>query len=231
MVFRRDSKAGDSFQRQISALRQQLGGEAPADERRDEPEAERQTAERSSGFENFARSSTTAPDLSSRGFGFGAYDAEAQAVTPAETGEDEPAAPAMPAIPPIDADTTVIARNASWKGELSSEGAVHIHGHFEGTVRARTDIFVAEEANVDATLSAERVVVAGTVKGSIRSGARFEALPTGRITGDVQTPTIVVHEGAIINGQFRMGVAETSETAEAAKPAAVIQRRQARGTA
>lgn len=230
MVFRRDSKAGDSFQRQISALRQQLGGEAPADERRDEPEAERQTAERSSSFESFARSSS-APDLGSRGFGFGAYDAEAQAVTPGELGEDEPSAPVMPAIPAIDADTTVIARNATWKGELSSEGAVHIHGHVEGTVRARTDIFVAEEANVDATLSAERIVVAGTVKGSIRSGARFEALPTGRVTGDVQTPTIVVHEGAIINGQFRMGGAETAESAETAKPASVIQRRQARGTA
>jgi cytoskeletal protein CcmA (bactofilin family) len=228
MVFRRDSKAGDSFQRQISALRQQLGGEAPVEERRDEPEAERQTAERSPGFENFGRSSAPGTDFGGRGFGFSAYDSEAQGTTPAG---EEPGVPESPAIPPIDADTTVIARNATWKGELSSEGAVHIHGHFEGTVRARTDIFVAEEAEVDATLTAERVVVAGTVKGSIRSGARFEALPTGRITGDVQTPTIVVHEGAIINGQFRMGVAEAAESAEATKPASVIQRRQARGTA
>ncbi|MER3484920.1 MAG: hypothetical protein C4345_01990, partial [Chloroflexota bacterium] len=169
-----------------------------------------------------------ATDFGGRGFGFSAYDAEAQGTTPA--GEEQ-GTPESPAIPPIDSDTTVIARNATWKGELSSEGAVHIHGHLEGTVRARTDIFVAEEAEVDATLTAERVVVAGTVKGSIRSGARFEALPTGRITGDVQTPTIVVHEGAIINGQFRMGVAEAAENAEAAKPASVIQRRQARGTA
>ena len=60
--------------------------------------------------------------------------------------------------------------------------------------RATEDIFVAEEANVDATLLAANVVIAGVVKGSIRCGSRFEILPTGRVSGEIQSPTLVVHE-------------------------------------
>lgn len=213
MVFRRD-KAGDSFQRQINALRQQLGGES--DSESDQEEA-RQTQERSAQGEPYSRS-----------FGFGAEESGQGEYTPAEPA---PTHPELPNIPPVDATTTVIANNTVWKGELTSEGSIHVHGRFEGTIRAREDVVIAEEANVDATVTAERVVIAGTVTGSIRCRGRFEALPTGRVTADIQTPTVVVHEGAVINGQFRMGAADTTETAETAKPTSVIQRRQARGTA
>jgi cytoskeletal protein CcmA (bactofilin family) len=68
-------------------------------------------------------------------------------------------------------------------------------------------------------------VIAGFVKGMIRCGARFEALPQARIAGEVQAPTLVVHDGANVTGQFRMGAGEGTE---AAKPP-VVQRRAARG--
>ena len=71
------------------------------------------------------------------------------------------------------------------------------------------------------------VVIAGLVKGAIRCGGRFEALPQARVTGEIQTPTIVVHEGAQVTGQFRMGAGEGTEV----RQPPVVQRRAARGGA
>jgi cytoskeletal protein CcmA (bactofilin family) len=204
MVFRRETKV-DAFQRQISALRQQIG----TDEGQDEPAGESR-----GGYGG---------DASSGAYGFSEF-ASNTAPRP-NAGTDEPAPPELPAIPSVDATTTVIAQNATWKGELQSEGAVHVHGKFEGSIRATEAIYVAEEAEVDATLTSASIVIAGSVKGSVRSGARFEMLPSGRMTGEIQSPTLVIHEGANVTGQFRMGAPETAENV----PTPVTTRRATRG--
>jgi len=190
MVFRRETKV-DAFQRQISALRQQIGpDDTEEDVTEDAPAAPASDAGASSyGFSEFASNTAPRPIIT----------------------DSAPAEPEMPNMPVVDAMTTVIAHNAVWKGELQSDGAVHVHGRFEGSIRATEDIFIAEEADVDATLMAANVVIGGVVKGSIRCGSRFEILPTGRVTGEIQSPTLVVHEGANVTGQFRMGAPEAVE--------------------
>jgi cytoskeletal protein CcmA (bactofilin family) len=232
MVFRRDSKSGDAFQRQISALRQQLGSDAAEGEADDAEETAPRAAE--STYTAFA-ASAAAGTSELAGVAPGQTDDEAFDGTggamegSAVTGEIVPTAPPMPEIPEVDAQTTVIAHGTTWKGEVSSEGTIHVHGRFEGSIRARDDVFVAEGADVDATVNAERVTIAGLIKGTIRCGARFEVLPTGRVTGDIQSPKLVIHEGATATGQFRMGAGEESAGEE--RPTPVVQRRAARGSA
>jgi cytoskeletal protein CcmA (bactofilin family) len=135
--------------------------------------------------------------------------------------------PATPEIPDVDATTTVIARDTTWKGDMTSDGSVHIHGRFDGAVKADHAIFVADGAEVDATLTANAIIVAGTSRGTVRSRGKFEVLPTGKVAGDIFAPTLIVHEGAVMSGQLRM----TSEEPKDAKPTSVIQRRANRGTA
>jgi cytoskeletal protein CcmA (bactofilin family) len=213
MVFRRDNKA-DSFQRQMSALRQQIGSEEaedrpPAREARYPSDRDPGTSESTSGA-----------------YGFGDF---ASSVAPQQSDSQQmtPVAPDMPTIPAVDGQTTVIAHDTMWKGEIQSNGTVHVHGRLEGAVRAQHDVYVAEEADVNATVTATNVVIGGLVKGTIRCESRFEVLPTGRVSGDILAPTLVVHEGATVTGQVRMGTQETVE----AKPTPVVQRRATRGTA
>jgi cytoskeletal protein CcmA (bactofilin family) len=61
----------------------------------------------------------------------------------------------------------------------------------------------------------------------VRARGKFEVLPSGRVAGDINAPTLVVHEGAIMTGQLRMSGEEPTDS----KPASVIQRRANRGTA
>lgn len=239
MVFRKDSKI-ESFQRQISALRQQLGP-VPEDQEEDEfyddRDAERAAEPapvRSIGTGQSATGMTPMPNeprsTSSSSHQPAVYesDREREVYSPYASPAvrmEEPEPPEPYVTPIADAQTSVIAHDTIWKGDLQSDGTIHIHGRVEGSIRAKQDVYVAEEADVDATITAANVVIAGLVKGSIRCGARFEILPQGRVTGEVQAPTLVVHDGASVTGQFRMGAGEGTD---AAKPAVV--RRAGRGT-
>ena len=204
-MFRRDNK-GDNFERQMGALRQQLGDQ-PMDDNEESGDA---FDDQGQGYESRSRS-----------FGYGAYGGGPSAFG------DEAAPPPAPSLPDVDATTTVIARDTTWKGEMSSDGSVHIHGRFDGAIKAEQAIFVAEGAEVDATLTAEAIIVAGTSRGTVRARGKFEVLPSGKVAGDIFSPTLVVHEGAVMSGQLRM----TSEEPKDAKPTPVIQRRANRGTA
>ncbi|MEZ4530445.1 MAG: polymer-forming cytoskeletal protein [Thermomicrobiales bacterium] len=216
MVFRKD-RAGDSFQRQISALRQQLGsGEFD--------EVEEEIIVDTPGGVEAAYVSARNYEAPSQ------YERERyayqQPVT--EIVETVPTNdPPIPSLPAVDGQTTVLSPNASWKGEIVAEGSMHILGTFEGNIRVRDDLFILDDANVDATIAAGTVTVSGKYSGALNCSTRLEVLPTGRVRGEIYAPALVVHHGAIINGNVRM---TQSSSAEQPIPAAV-HRRSHRGTA
>src|SRR5688500_15965492 len=134
VVFRRDSKV-DAFQRQISALRHQLGGEneegATVD--RDRPRAIDNEHSFLSEYVEFA--SLRSDRISS------SHD-------PGDTLDSRLPEAESPAIPAIDMHTSVIAHSTAWSGDLESSGSLHVHGRVEGSLTARDTIFIAEEADV-----------------------------------------------------------------------------------
>ncbi|HEU5430380.1 MAG TPA: polymer-forming cytoskeletal protein [Thermomicrobiales bacterium] len=211
MVFRKDNKV-DSFQRQISALRQQLGADGEA--------------ERPAGFDRDhpdASDLPTFPKRDAADYGLGNYGAgAASSFASANYDLDQPP---MATEPTIDSQTSVVAHDTTWKGDLQTGGSIHVHGRVEGSIEARDDVYVAEEADVNATIAATNVAVAGVLRGTVRCSGRFEVLPQGRVQGEVHAPSLVIHEGAVINGQFRMTGAEASVTAETPS---LVRRRAAR---
>lgn len=212
MVFRRDNKP--EFQRQMGALRQQLGGPEELSQQNPEPYIE---PRQEPSYAVAPARDVTPTGRDSGGYVFGSYGSSA--VTTPE---------ATPVVPPVDAQTTVIAVETVWRGDLESRGSIHIHGRLEGSVTAAKEIYVAESAEVEATLMASAIIVAGNVTGEVRCTTRFEMLPSGRVDGNIQAPSLVVHEGASITGQFRMGAPETNGDS---KVSSVMGRRAARGTA
>lgn len=221
MVFRRDNKV-DSFQRQMSALRNQLGNtEDELDPTQDDmPELEDDDYAGDGTYRNQAGASSQ----DSGAYSFGNYPAPAGQVTP---GLDQPSNPAVPDMPAADGSISVVARETSWKGDLNSETSIQVFGNVEGSLTAREDIWIAEGAEVNATVTAQRVIVAGYVSGSVVASGRFEALPNGRISADVSAPISVVHEGATINGNFRAGGSDSNGEgrSDRTSAASVIQRR------
>lgn len=208
MVFRRDSKV-DAFQRQISALRHQLGGESD-DGATYEHDRPRSGVRESAYLSEYPESPPIASEHASISHG------RADLLDPVL------ADPEPPPIPAIDMQTSVIAHSTAWSGDLESSGSLHVHGRVEGSLTARDTIFVAEEAVVDAVLRAAKVTIAGNVRGAVHCAERFEVLPHGRVTGDIHAPAIAIHDGALVAGEIRM--TQASDVRAALAPAERVAR-------
>lgn len=105
---------------------------------------------------------------------------------------------------PRASEASVIASDAIWTGTLRSNGSIQIYGRVEGEIMAAGDIHIARGAEVSSQVQAINVIVAGSFRGGIACTGRFEALETGVVEGRILAPTLVVHDGATINGTFRM---------------------------
>jgi cytoskeletal protein CcmA (bactofilin family) len=220
VVFRRDNKV-DAFQRQMSALRHQIGGEA-GDERDDLGQDVPDIADERYQEDPLAQQDFDRPDAG--GYSFGSYPAG----TSAPDFDEEEQDLSVPSMPGVDAQISVIAQGTVYKGDIESDGSIQVYGRAEGTLSAKEDVWLAEGSDVEATITARRVIVAGRVSGTVNAHSRFEALPQGVIEADVQAPSFVVHEGAAINGKLSMSSSDsvvTSGRAERAGSTAIPPRR------
>lgn len=219
MVFRRESNKVDSFQRQMNALRQQIGDEDEDDAFDVEPEPYGQQLDRSSR-------SRAAGD---EGYSFGTYPAPG-----GQGGEFGADVPAVPEMPQADQQVSVIAAGTTWDGDVDTQGSLHVYGKASGTLKAAEDIWIADGAEVDARIEAERVVIGGEVSGQITARARFEALPSCDVQGDVDAPIFVVHEGATVNGAMTMKSAgspiDLDSRESRSRGGSIIQQRRARSS-
>ncbi|MGD9890341.1 MAG: polymer-forming cytoskeletal protein [Dehalococcoidia bacterium] len=136
-------------------------------------------------------------------------------VTPAPVPAPVPAAFAAPFEPPRmtvpdlaavagQGGASLVAKDAIWEGKLVCTGNVRIEGTLRGEVETDGTLFVAAEAQVDGTVRARNVTLAGEIKGDLRCEERLEILPGGAARGDVKTGALVVHEGAFIDSRFQM---------------------------
>ena len=62
-----------------------------------------------------------------------------------------------------------------------------------------------EGAQVTAAIHAGVVVIGGTVHGNITAERKIEIHPTGRLYGNICTPSLVIEEGVIFEGSCTMG--------------------------
>jgi cytoskeletal protein CcmA (bactofilin family) len=114
-----------------------------------------------------------------------------------------PAQPA-PAAPPTERITSVLSTGITWKGQMGGSGGVRIEGTYEGEIAVRGLLVVGETGRITCqTLCANTVIVAGVVKGDIRS-ERLEIRSTGRVWGNVTTASFATEEGAFLRGQITM---------------------------
>lgn len=213
MVFRRDNKV-DAFQRQMSALRHQIGGDE-GEESFDDDRIEQQDDR----FQGEVMSQAPYDRGEAGGYSFGNYPGQ-------QADYQDQRAMHQSDMPGVDSQVSVVAQGTIFKGDIQSDGNVQVFGRAEGTMTAKEEIWIAEGAEVEATLTAKRVIVAGHVSGEIKVTNRFEALPQGVVEADVSAPSFVVHEGATINGKLSMQQQEvTSGRQERTGSTTVVPRR------
>lgn len=100
---------------------------------------------------------------------------------------------------------SIIAKDLTVLGDLSTEGVVKIEGKVKGTIRANTQALIAPGALVHGDLYTAEAVIGGRVEGNVHASDRVEVQATAEVQGDVFTRRIVVLEGGSVNGSIKMG--------------------------
>jgi len=95
--------------------------------------------------------------------------------------------------------------DAEASGRLSFVSPTRIEGKLKGEVRSSDLIVVGPQGVVHATVRADKLVVMGEVRGEVLGASRIEVCAGGRLFGDVETQSFIVHEGATFEGRSRMG--------------------------
>ncbi len=89
-------------------------------------------------------------------------------------------------------------------GKLSFEGPTRIDGNVDGEISVKDSLMIGETAVVTAQIEAASIIVAGKVSGEIVAHQRVEIRPSGKLSGKLITPLLVVHEGALFDGHCSM---------------------------
>jgi len=101
-------------------------------------------------------------------------------------------------------------------GTIVFEGSVVIDGKLEGNIEGPGKITVGENGSVITTrLTTDSIVIGGSVKVKSIASRRIEILPTGKVWGDLASPSLLVHEGAQFVGKaFARAAQQESEAPE-----------------
>ncbi len=97
----------------------------------------------------------------------------------------------------------------SFSGEVTFHDTLRIDGKFEGAVRSGNTLVVGESADVNAEVDVAVVSVSGRIRGNVRASERVELHPTARAECSLDCKVLVVHEGALFDGQCAMGGKKT----------------------
>jgi cytoskeletal protein CcmA (bactofilin family) len=100
---------------------------------------------------------------------------------------------------------TIIGPDASFKGELTYEKGLRLHGKFEGKVNTAGRLHISKEAKMQADVDAGAITVEGDVHGNLSANDRVELKQTARYEGDLRASKLVVDEGAIMVGHITVG--------------------------
>ena len=90
-------------------------------------------------------------------------------------------------------------------GKLSFEGPARIEGSVEGEIHAQDSLTIGEGAVVSAQITGTAVIIHGRVTGDVAARKRLEIRAPGRLIGNIATPSLVIHEGVVFEGQCTMG--------------------------
>jgi cytoskeletal protein CcmA (bactofilin family) len=108
-------------------------------------------------------------------------------------------------------------RGAIFKGEMEFEDTMRIDGKFNGRIASKNELIVGESAHIEGDIHVGRITINGTVVGKIVATQRVEIHRNGKVYSDIDTPALVIEEGAIFQGNCTMGDRKGNVTNIAAK--------------
>jgi cytoskeletal protein CcmA (bactofilin family) len=111
--------------------------------------------------------------------------------------------------PPI---KSLIAEGSQITGNMTFTDGLRVDGQVTGNVSAGPEVasilVISETATVVGEITADHIIINGTVKGPVNARLMLELQPRARIEGDVHYAALEMHQGALIAGVLRPVLAD-----------------------
>jgi cytoskeletal protein CcmA (bactofilin family) len=106
--------------------------------------------------------------------------------------------------PPI---KSLIAQGTHIDGNMKFNEGLRVDGEVFGDILATSEegslLVISEAAIVQGAITADHVIINGTVRGPVHARELLELQPKARIEGDVSYVALEMHQGATICGSLR----------------------------
>jgi cytoskeletal protein CcmA (bactofilin family) len=90
-------------------------------------------------------------------------------------------------------------------GESSFKSMLRVDGRFSGRVTSTSGtLIVGAGGQVDANIEVSVCTIHGVVNGDIIAGQRIELGRAAKLNGNIQTPSLVIEQGAVFEGSCKM---------------------------
>ncbi len=100
--------------------------------------------------------------------------------------------------------TAFIDQGSEFEGKLSFQDSVRIDGVFRGEIESEATLIVGESGEIQASIRSCTVVMSGALEGNIVATHKVVLHKSARVHGNIQTPNLVIEEGALLNGDVKM---------------------------
>src|SRR5712692_7216977 len=99
-------------------------------------------------------------------------------------------------------------------GEATFKAMMRVDGHLSGRVSSGSGtLIVGANGKVDANIEVAVAIIHGTINGDIIATQRLELGRAAKVNGNIQTPSLVIEQGAVFEGSCKM-VQMTAAAAE-----------------
>ncbi len=104
----------------------------------------------------------------------------------------------------IEPSESLIDKDSHFNGLYETKQNLRIEGLAEGEIQCEGTLTVAEGARVKAKVTASTITIAGELDGEVLCHGVFQIMPSGQVSASVSARRLIVQEGGLYNGEFRM---------------------------
>jgi cytoskeletal protein CcmA (bactofilin family) len=111
-------------------------------------------------------------------------------------------------------ESTIIGPSILISGKLSGDEDLTVRGRVEGELSLTKTLIVEPSGIVKANVQVRNAIISGVVVGNIGATESVELTREGRMVGDINSPRVIIVDGASFRGRVDMGSAEPRPASE-----------------
>jgi len=112
--------------------------------------------------------------------------------------------------PQVEMPNTIIGKGITLESALlTGKESVRIEGVYLGDVDLDGSLILGDTGVIEGFVRAKYVIIAGQMRGNIECSSTVHITSTARITGDIKSQSIIVDDGAQLNGRSQVGEVPT----------------------